>query len=81
MRFRLRFSSLGAIGDEFLDFQRDLLDDRLEAASGGGCKEEPTADLSFDLVDGQRAVDLVGRTGIEEDIGGDLGARCITDWS
>jgi len=58
VRFRLRFSGLGAIGDELLEVQRDLLEDGLEAASGGGCSQEPTADLSFDLVDFQGAVDL-----------------------
>ena len=77
VRFRLGFSRLGAIGDELLEVQRDFLEDRLEAACGGGCSQEPTADLSLDLVDFQRAVDLVGGTGIKEGIGGDIGGQCI----
>jgi len=52
VRFWLRFSRLGAIGDKLLEVQRDFLEDRFEAASGDGCRQEPTADLSLDLVDG-----------------------------
>ena len=77
MRFRLRFSRLGAIGDELLEVQRDFLEDGLEAASGGGCSQEPTAYLSLDLVDFQGAVDLVGRTGVEKGVGSDIGGQCI----
>ena len=77
MWFRLRLSRLGAIGDKLLEVERDFLEDGLETASGGGCGQEPTADLSLDLVDGQGAVDSVGRTGIEKRVGSDIGGQRI----
>ena len=68
---------MGAIGDKLLEVQRDFLEDRFEAASGDGCRQEPTADLSLDLVDGHGAVDLVGRTGIEKRLGRDVSRQGI----
>jgi len=75
----------GVVGASFREFSAAALERVLAAradldrASLGGVLamgrpgQEPTADLSFDLVDGQRAVDLAGRTGIGKGIGGDIG--------
>ena len=75
MRFRLRFSRLGSIGDELLEVQSDFPEDGLEAASGGGGHQEPTTYVSLDLVDFQGAVDLVGRSGVEMGVGGEVIGR------
>ncbi len=77
MRFGLRFLRSRAIGDEFLPMQSDFLKQGFEAARGGGGHEQPTTDLPFDLVDGQGAVDLVRRTGIEKRLGGDVSRQGI----
>ncbi len=72
MGFRLRHSQARAIGDELPRIQSAFLKNGFEAARGSGGHEQPTTDLTLDFVDGQGAVDRVGRTGIEKRLGRDI---------
>jgi hypothetical protein len=75
MRLGLRFSRPGPIGDEFLKVRGEFLHQGLETARGGRSEKQPATDLALDLVDRLGAVDLVGRSGVEMGVGGEVSGR------
>ncbi len=77
MRLRLRFSRPGPIGDEFLKVRGEFLHQGFETARGGCTEKQPATDLALDLVDRLGAVDLVGRSGVEMGVGGDVSGQGI----
>ena len=75
MRLRLRFSRPGPIGDEFLKVRGEVLQQGFGTARVGCTEKQPATDLALDLVYRLGAVDLVGRSGVDMGVGGELIGR------
>ena len=68
-------SRSGAIRDELLEIQSDLFKDGSHATNRCRGGKQPASHLAFDLVEGQGAVDLVGRVGVEAGVGSDVSGQ------